>query len=81
MYSASAAVRHAEQGSEGPCCRLRDARERFGSRRVYYQAGEAAAQTFVCSPADEPFARYQLEESPARALGQAISERGLARPA
>jgi hypothetical protein len=49
--------------------------------RVECRASEAFAQTLVCKAVDPPFAHRLPDEREARAMGSAVSEAGIARPA
>lgn len=49
--------------------------------QVKLRAGEAFAHTVVCSAASVPFAHLLPGENDARAVGEAVSSSGLARPA
>ena len=49
--------------------------------RVDYQATEPFAQTMICTPVEIPFEHRLPGETEARALGEAISEAGIAKPA
>jgi SAM-dependent methyltransferase len=49
--------------------------------RVDIRATEAFVQTFICSPIDAAFFHRLPDETEARALGVAISAKGIARPA
>lgn len=49
--------------------------------RVDHRAAEAFAQTFICTAVEVPFAHRLPGQDDARALGDAVSEAGIARPA
>lgn len=48
--------------------------------RVDHRATEAFAQTFICTPVNVPFAYRLPDEDEARAMAEAISALGIARP-
>ncbi|HVE45835.1 MAG TPA: DUF1698 domain-containing protein [Acidimicrobiales bacterium] len=49
--------------------------------RVIRHLPEAFVQTFICEPADVPFAHHLPSESAARSIGADVSARGIAHPA